>query len=110
MLRSARLTVCFAVAAWLPALAAAEPLHTRIDALITARDNGRPASPAADDAEFLRRVYLDFAGRIPSAAEARAFLSDNAADKRTKLIDRLLAGPEDPRQPADAFDIKLMER
>src|SRR5687767_5258606 len=67
-----------------------EPLHTRIDALIGAKAASRPAAALADDAEFLRRIYLDLAGRIPSVAEARTFLDDKAPDKRTKLIDRLL--------------------
>ncbi len=48
----------------------------------------------ADDATFLRRVYLDVIGTLPTAAEARAFHADKAADKRAKLIDRLLARPE----------------
>jgi hypothetical protein len=52
----------------------------------------RPAAPAGD-AEFLRRVYLDLVGRIPTVAEARAFLRDARADKRARLIDRLLASP-----------------
>jgi hypothetical protein len=51
------------------------------------------ASPRADDPEFLRRVYLDLAGRIPSVAEARSFLADRRADRRGRLIDRLLARP-----------------
>ncbi len=51
-----------------------------------------PAAPA-DDAEFLRRVSLDIAGKIPTVAEARAFLDDPAPDKRPKAVERLLAGP-----------------
>jgi hypothetical protein len=50
----------------------------------------KPA-PAADDATFARRVYLDLLGRIPTVAEARAFITDRSPDRRTKLIDRLLA-------------------
>ena len=51
-----------------------------------------PAGPA-DDAEFLRRVYLDVAGRIPSVEEARTFLDDRRGDRRERLVERLLAGP-----------------
>ena len=51
---------------------------------------------AADDAEFLRRVTLDLAGRIPTAAELEAFLADNSSDKRSRRIDSLLAGREMP--------------
>ncbi len=50
---------------------------------------GRPS----DDAEFLRRVYLDLAGRIPSVAEARMFLDDKRPNKRARLVDELLASP-----------------
>jgi hypothetical protein len=50
-------------------------------------------APRADDAEFLRRVYLDLAGRIPPAAEVRAFLADNTADKRQRVVEKLLASP-----------------
>lgn len=89
---------------------AAEPLHSRIDALIRAKAGDQPVGAAADDAEFLRRVYLDIAGRIPATAETRAFLDDQAADKRTKLIDRLLASPEYARRMADLFHVMLMER
>jgi len=51
-------------------------------------------SDAADDADFLRRVYLDIIGTLPTAAEARRFLSDNAAGKRARLVDELLSRPE----------------
>ena len=45
---------------------------------------------AADDSKWLRRVYLDAIGRIPSYDEAKAFLDDAAADKREKLVDKLV--------------------
>lgn len=47
----------------------------------------------ADDAEFVRRVYLDLTGAIPRVADARKFLTDTRADKRARLIDQLLASP-----------------
>jgi hypothetical protein len=55
---------------------------------------GIPPSELADDATFLRRVYLDTIGTLPTAAEAGAFLADAAPDKRAKLIDKLLERPE----------------
>jgi hypothetical protein len=64
----------------------------RIDALVAARwkEAGCTPAPVADDAEFLRRVYLDLAGRIPSVMEARDFLDDRSPDKRRRLVDKLL--------------------
>lgn len=53
-----------------------------------------PPSNLADEATFLRRAFLDVIGTLPTAAEARAFLADPAADKRAKLIDSLLQRPE----------------
>ncbi|HVK17322.1 MAG TPA: DUF1549 and DUF1553 domain-containing protein [Fimbriiglobus sp.] len=50
-------------------------------------------SPEADDAEYVRRVYLDLVGRTPRVAETRAFLSDKSADKRARLVERLLDMP-----------------
>lgn len=55
-----------------------------------------PAAPA-DDAEFLRRAYLDFTGRTPRIPDVRAFLDDTAKDKRAKLIDTLLTSPTHAR-------------
>jgi hypothetical protein len=57
---------------------------------------GLRPSPLADDATFLRRVTLDLCGRLPTTAESRAFLTDTSADKRAKLIDRLLDSPDYP--------------
>lgn len=101
----------FALLLLLPAsLTAAEPLHKQIDALVAARGKGKPVSAPGNDPEFLRRIYLDLAGRIPSVQEARAFLDDRTADKRPKLIERLLAGPDYPRRMAEQAHIVLMER
>jgi len=48
-------------------------------------------SPVCDDTTFLRRVFLDLTGQLPTATEAREFMSSKEADKRARLIDRLLA-------------------
>jgi Protein of unknown function (DUF1549)/Protein of unknown function (DUF1553) len=51
-------------------------------------------SPLASDEEFLRRVYLDMIGMPPSVEDYHRFMSDNAPDKRAKLIDELLERDE----------------
>lgn len=51
-------------------------------------------SPPADDATFLRRVFLDTIGTLPTPAEARRFLADPAPDKHRRLVDELLERPE----------------
>ncbi|MCA9113416.1 MAG: DUF1549 domain-containing protein, partial [Planctomycetaceae bacterium] len=53
-----------------------------------------PPSPIAGDSEFLRRVYLDTVGCLPSIEETQAFLNDEDPNKRDALIERLLASPE----------------
>lgn len=47
-----------------------------------------------DDYTFIRRVTLDLTGRIPTPERITAFINDPGGDKRTKLIDELLAKPE----------------
>lgn len=88
---------------------AQEPLHARIDQLIEAKAGG-PLAATSSDAEFLRRLYLDLAGRIPSVEESRAFLADTAADKREKLIDKLLASEDHARRLSQVLHVMLMER
>jgi hypothetical protein len=53
-----------------------------------------PPSPLCSDGEFIRRAYLDATGILPTPDEARNFIADAMPDKRTKLIDSLLARPE----------------
>lgn len=51
---------------------------------------GIEPSGLADDATFLRRVFLDTIGTLPTVGEARDFLADTSSDKRTQLINSLL--------------------
>ena len=51
-------------------------------------------SGLAEDYEFVRRAYLDCIGRMPTADESKAFLTDKDAKKREKLIDALVEMPE----------------
>jgi hypothetical protein len=73
----------------------AQALAARIDQYLAARWAAAKIEPAAlsDDAEFLRRVYLDLTGKIPPVSEVRAFLADPAADKRQRLVEKLLDSP-----------------
>lgn len=68
-------------------------LAAKIDQYVDARlkEAGVPAAPQADDAEFVRRVYLDLCGRIPQVYEVRGFLADKSKDKRVQLVNKLLA-------------------
>jgi hypothetical protein len=74
----------------------APDVANKIDELVYAKLKtlGIPPSGPAADAEFLRRVYLDTIGILPSPEEARAFLADRAPDRRARLIDRLLQREE----------------
>jgi hypothetical protein len=90
----------------------AQALHQKIDQLIAAGypNYAKAAAGLSSDAEFVRRVTLDLAGTIPSADEVRAFLADRNTDKRTKLIDKLLASPGFARRMTWHLDVMLMER
>lgn len=50
-------------------------------------------APRANDAEFLRRAYLDLTGVVPRVSQVRAFLADDNPDKRARLIEELLNSP-----------------
>jgi hypothetical protein len=53
-----------------------------------------PPSDLCTDQEFVRRVYLDLCGILPTSKEVQDFLADTTANKRAKLIDALLERPE----------------
>ncbi len=80
------------VAVVLPAVASAANESAQIDRFIEQdliRQKTRPL-PASTDEEFLRRIYLDIIGRIPTAEEAKTFLDFEAPNKRSVLINELL--------------------
>ena len=80
------LLVAFAGMALSPAPLRAEekPLRQLLDAEVRAAWQGKKIVPVgrAGDAAFLRRIYLDLLGTIPSLDETRQFLQNTEADKR----------------------------
>ena len=88
----------------------AQALAAQIDKRIAAKWTAEraEAAPPADDAEFLRRVYLDIAGRVPSVEEARTFLDDATSDKRRLLVERLLASPRYVTHFTNVYSALLM--
>jgi hypothetical protein len=74
----------------------APPPANYVDELVFAKQRELQLLPApvAPDEVFLRRVYLDTIGQIPTPEEARDFLGSKELDKRAKLIDRLLERDE----------------
>lgn len=64
----------------------------QIDTVLAAdwKKNNLQANPATDDNTFVRRIYLDIIGRIPTTREAKEFLDSKNTDKRAELIDKLL--------------------
>jgi hypothetical protein len=90
----------------------ASALARHIDQLITQKLQAEKVqiSPRSDDAEFLRRVYLDLVGHIPNADQAVAFLDSKDPDKRKKLIDDLLASKEFGKHQADIWQSLMLPR
>ncbi|HRA89495.1 MAG TPA: DUF1549 domain-containing protein, partial [Planctomycetaceae bacterium] len=72
------------------------PENNFVDRLIWDKLERLKVAPSdlGDDAIFVRRVFLDTIGTLPTSAEARAFLTDNSPDKRSQLITALLNRPE----------------
>jgi hypothetical protein len=72
------------------------PVRNFIDEEIFAKltSSGMQAAALSTDEEFLRRVKLDLTGRIPTAAEVRAFVADNSPTKRDTLVEKLVYSPE----------------
>jgi hypothetical protein len=95
-----------------PAQAADQPLRQTIDATIKAEWQKQKITPAGRSADtvFLRRIYLDLIGVIPTYGETVAFLKDTDAKKREKLIDKLLTDPRFAVQQAQVWDLVLFGR
>ncbi len=89
---------------------AEETVASKVDSLILAKAGSYKPAAVLDDAGFLRRIYLDLVGRVPTAEEARAFLADTVEEKRARLIDQLLASPDYPRRMQQLFHVMLIER
>jgi hypothetical protein len=70
--------------------------RSEIDRLVFAKLEALniPRARLCSDAVFVRRVYLDLAGTLPTAFEAERFILDRSSGKREALIDRLLARDE----------------
>ncbi len=87
-------------------------LTEQIDLLVQQRWQQQQVSPAArcSDREFVRRVYLDLVGRIPTVAETTTFLADGRSERRSHLIDTLLSSEDYVQHFADLMDALLMGR
>ena len=80
-----------------PAIGGVDHPIDRLVAAHLAKNNSSATGPA-DDAAFARRLFLDAVGLLPPPDELRAFVDDKAADKRDRLIRRVL---DDDRAYAD---------
>ncbi len=87
------------------------PIAEAIDHYIEAhlREMGVEPAPPADAETLLRRTTLDLAGRIPTTAELREYLSADATDRRERLIDRLLASEDFVYHQTNELDQLLFE-
>lgn len=67
-----------------------------LDELITAglRESDAAMCAPVSDSHFLRRASLDLVGRQPTPEELEAFLADGSADKRSRVVERMLASDE----------------
>jgi len=91
-------------------LPADTPIEKAVDHYLDLKLKGAgvKAAPQADDANLIRRLTLDLVGRIPTAAETRAFVESTDADRRVKLVERMMASPAFVRHQATELDTMLM--
>ncbi|MBX9679385.1 MAG: DUF1549 and DUF1553 domain-containing protein [Gemmataceae bacterium] len=88
-----------------------KPLRETIDVEIRKGWDAAKLKPvSASDSVFLRRIYLDLLGAIPTYEQAKAWLADSDSQKRTKLIDRLLADPRHAAHQAQFLDLVMFGR
>ncbi|HET6883632.1 MAG TPA: DUF1549 domain-containing protein, partial [Pirellulales bacterium] len=81
----------------------AQELAAWIDARFAEQYEQAGDEPAAlvDDATFLRRLYLDLQGRIPTVAQVRDFMADQGTLKRQNYVERLVNATERPDRFAE---------
>lgn len=102
------LATSFSSAAELPPVET--PIEQVVDQFVHERLATEKVTPApqADDLNLLRRLSLDLAGRIPTTAEAQAFVASTSPTKRVELVDRLLASPDFPLHQRNELDRLLL--
>jgi hypothetical protein len=90
----------------------AQQVAAKIDGFLESHWIAHQVQPAdrADAATFLRRLMLDLNGRIPTTNELDEFLSDKSDDKRRKMVDRLINGPEFPLHIGSVLDQMVQTR
>ena len=71
---------------------------------------GIPASPVCDDGTFLRRVYIDLTGTLPTEAEAAEFLASTDANKRANVINKLVDSPSYADYFANKWNLVLRNK
>ena len=72
------------------------PAQNAVDELVKSKLEKMQLVPSelSDDATFLRRVWLDTIGTLPTPEDVRQFLADPATDKRARWIEKALERPE----------------
>jgi hypothetical protein len=97
----------------------AEESDTNVNAIVTVIDkrirdewqtSGITPAEKCTDTVFVRRLYLDLAGRVPTVSELQTWLADETSDKPENLVDLLLNSEDHVQHFADTFDTLLMGR
>jgi Protein of unknown function (DUF1549)/Protein of unknown function (DUF1553) len=115
-MRSNHLALAFGLVAFLSSAQAGEllppdrPIEAVVDHYVDAGlvAAGTHPAPETDDPSLVRRLTLDLLGRIPTVSEVRAFVGSTDPEKRSKLVDRLMASPGFVRHQADSLDAMMM--
>ncbi|MEZ6042605.1 MAG: DUF1549 domain-containing protein [Planctomycetaceae bacterium] len=91
---------------------AVDDVASVVDAHIRKARHRVGVTPAdiCSDSEFVRRVYLDIAGRIPTGSERETFLMAPEKNRRRNLVDSLLESEDYVHHFADMLDVMLMGR
>lgn len=82
-----------------------------VDHYVQARLDVEKVAPVgqASDANLIRRLTLDLAGRIPTMTEAQAYVAAQEADKRVRSVEKLLGSPDFAYHQRNELDTLLME-